>query len=72
MKRSEMVTKLEMSVSILSGGMLTKKEIRSEANALLRIIENAGMIPPQTYILKNTHPIEGAKVSTLVNEWESE
>ena len=66
MKRSEMVRKLCLPISIITMGYLTGKEIMETADSLLKTIENEGMAPPPTPDL-SIHPESG-----FLYEWESE
>ena len=67
MKRSEMVKKLEIPVSIIAGGMLTKKEIAETASNILNILEKNGMLPPETHI--GSERLEG---HIMQCQWEPE
>lgn len=46
MKKSEMVEKIAIPVSVLAGGFLTGQEIRESAEHLINILEKNGMLPP--------------------------
>lgn len=66
MKRSEMVSKLKISVSILAGGLFTSKEIEEASSQLLDIIEENGMAPPAVWF---SH---GDDDKELAHRWEKE
>jgi len=66
MKRSEMVSMLELQVSWLANGLLTSKEITEASDILLDILEKNGMQPPATWFDHETDDKE------LANRWEKE
>lgn len=48
MKKSEMVERLAIPVSLVGGGLLTRDEIRETCAALIEILEKEGMLPPHS------------------------
>ena len=79
MKRSQMVEKLALSVSVISGGLYTKKEALEIASDLLKQMEDEGMLPPKLKVESTafvTNPETGERGEftswTYRNKWEPE
>ena len=73
MKRSEMIKKLTLPLSLIGGGLYTSAELETMASNLLKIMEDAGMSPPEhSKVAPGPHEYHDEIPWIKVKGWESE